>query len=361
MKKYHLFSGNSEFRMYAAERHTAGRRRRQRSQSPHEEDRPFDLFSQNDSTGFRLWEAEFTQSEMLRFTDRESLSMDLQEEYFRVLNLSIDIAANAEQLLQFINAGVIRVSISPRTLVRGIPRIQYELEQLRDITPGTNVLDLGGRMGNLVIPQLNILSTLVELGRQSQRRNTPLGIYSIARPNDSDSFHSHLQAVDLSRYGGHTFNEWAQFAPEEINLGLVSLIEDLPVGSYALGLPRLPIRYGNLYQRAEDANRRTAIRRGDYEHMAEENEDLQMSRETFTPGPRLSQMPEPAISEPRGEASQRSLNVYDRLSMIESREYRLRLTQAIETARARGVHIMIFRDKFVHVHVTVMEFGQRNW
>ncbi|WP_273212535.1 hypothetical protein [Runella zeae] len=297
--------------------------------------------------------------------DFDPLEVHLESEFYANLHISREASANAQLLLDYIATRVI--TINTRVYARGtsVPRIQFELERIRDIPLGTNMLSLGERIGELAIPRLNILPVLVALARASERRGTPMGIFSIARPRDSDSFHSHLQAVDLSRYGGHTFNEWAEFGPREINLGLISLIEDLPRGTYGLGLPRLPIRYGTQSAMREEANRTGSRRRGDYTHSYGEDESQQMSYDTITPSDRLMQMPEPALAEPINDYERdvvlRGLNVQRRLTMIENPQYRARLASAIEEARHRGVIINMSRDKFAHVHITVAEPGMRHW
>jgi hypothetical protein len=193
-----------------------------------------------------------------------------------------------------------------------------------------------------------ILPVLAELARRSQSRGTAMAIVSLFRPGTSGSLHRNLRAVDIGRYAGHRFSERE---PSASLHALKALLEDVPAGDYALGLPRLSRTEGQASMREDFA---VPGYRQDYDRLviADDEGEVAGIAPLFRPARRRRAMTEPFM-EPSADRLYGS-QVEQQIRHIRNRETRRRVREAIEAAADRGVHIVgVFRDQSSHIHLSV--------
>ncbi|MGK7892538.1 MAG: RHS repeat domain-containing protein, partial [Xenococcus sp. (in: cyanobacteria)] len=209
-----------------------------------------------------------------------------------------------------------------------------------------------------------ILPVVSHLASRSQERGRRIAIASLFRPGNERSLHRHLRAVDLSAYGGHRIHETS---PESSLRALEALLEDLPPGEYALGLPRLPrIRgqeqmeedaaagrgriWGRYYVRRDYRIRDLRRRQSVYGTWLEPTEELLRLHRTSG---------EPFMAAPSPGRRIRASRVEEQIRSIRNPDTQQRVREAIDLARTRGVHIVgLFRDQSGHIHLSIPTDGR---
>jgi len=195
-----------------------------------------------------------------------------------------------------------------------------------------------------VVPSATLLALLQALlgltPQPAPGQPAPFALLSLVRPHSS--FHMRGQAVDISRFAGYDI---LMTNPSQALQAVLAVIEALPRGCYALGLPR-PVRadadgarrdhtryhYLNLY---EPGNPPTL--RPQYQHLLEENVFL------------------PVHSQADIDRSPSRGSITGDLDCIVDPAAQAQLRAAIANARQHGARIKyLFPDALDHLHVQVV-------
>lgn len=206
-----------------------------------------------------------------------------------------------------------------------------------------------------------ILPVVSHLASRSQDQGRRMAISSLFRPGNERSLHRDLRAVDISQYGGHRITEREPESESSLT-AFESLLEDLPPGQYALGLPRLP-RIGNQSEMEEDYERAPTYRsyyERSYSRSYVQHSDLSWEcrfESRLVPTAERRRMREPFMDP--SASSLRAGNVAGQIGMISHSETRQRVENAISRARERGVIIVgLFRDLSNHIHLSIPVGGR---
>ncbi|HLL24273.1 MAG TPA: DUF4157 domain-containing protein [Kofleriaceae bacterium] len=167
-------------------------------------------------------------------------------------------------------------------------------------------------------------------------RQAPFELASLFRAHHGQ--HAQGRAVDISRFGGHSFD---MANPTEALEGVVALLEQLPPGLYAMGLPRIPVRitddqrrYARFFERSSPPRflARYAGPAGDFG-----------LRNPFFP------IRQPSAPNQRPPEVDRPMQ----LSQIGDADARSRIEAAAARARQRGASVLhFFPDACDHVHLS---------
>ncbi|MBD2768080.1 D-alanyl-D-alanine carboxypeptidase family protein [Hymenobacter sp. BT664] len=195
-----------------------------------------------------------------------------------------------------------------------------------------------------VVPSPTLLALLQALLRgtppPAAGTRAPFGLMSLVRPRAS--YHTRGQAVDISRFAGHDIR---MTNPARALQAVLAIIDLLPAGCYALGLPR-PVRadadgarrdharygYLNLYQPGNPPTLRP-----EYENLPAANVFL------------------PVNSQADIDVSPSHGNIARDLDFIVDATAQSLLRTAVANARQRGARIKyLFPDALDHLHIQVV-------
>lgn len=196
---------------------------------------------------------------------------------------------------------------------------------------------------------ITLLALTVRQSASARGRHAPCYVLSLFRARGGHSPHDHGLGIDVSRYNGHNFH-----GPTlESFRGVVTLVRNLPTGSFELGLPRVPRETWHDF----DRYRRFRI---DGTHLfRQDRETPEFSPRFRTPGPLGSRSPSETWAGPR-ESLDPDLQIRrspSRRGFRQDVEFfdhpglALQFRQA--EGESEGTIRLIFPDEPNHVHITV--------
>jgi len=285
-------------------------------------------------------------SRELEVSEERALQNEMTEAAERILNLS-DYTRDDDPSSEWIrNRGrgsvrfgrIVRsdlwdISRSTQSVDEGHVNIQIQ----RGISPEST------RSFN--IDNQTILPTIVALAEANEARGSVMTISSLFRFRNSESLHLQLRAVDISSYGGHRINEEN---PDSSLQALEKLLDDLPAGEYAIGLPRLARTDFDGARQDQGRYGRT----NQLDEMQQLGPSGEVLQRTVIPTIRRFSMLEPFMDE---EAeSLRASQIDSQIDTIGDADTQDRVRRAISSAKNRGVNIVgLFRDAHGHIHLSI--------